>query len=134
MSELDFTSTLLRKNSLRKAVEDASIADLEKVLADLAEIKAEKVAQMEAEEAAEAERLEAIKKIQEQMAELGLSAEDIAAQTGGKSGKKGKVPAKYRLIDSDGTPHEWSGRGRMPKVFEERIAKGAKKEDFLIVH
>ncbi|GGO77126.1 hypothetical protein GCM10011348_05990 [Marinobacterium nitratireducens] len=134
MSELDFTSILLRKNSLRKAVEEASIADLEKVLADLTEIKAEKLAQKEAEEAAEAERLEAIKKIQEQMAELGLSADDIAAQTAGKTGKKGKVPAKYRLIDADGKPHEWSGRGRMPKVFEERINKGASKEDFLIVN
>lgn len=133
MSDLDFTTILLRKNSLRKACEAASIVELEKAIADLSEIKAEKVAEEKANAEAEAERLAAIKKIQDQMAELGLSADDIAAQAAGKSGKKGKVAPKYRLIDSGGVPHEWSGRGRMPKVFEERIAKGAKKEDFLIV-
>lgn len=132
MSDNEFTATLLRKNSLRKACLDASIAELEKAIADLNEIKEEKVAEEKAKAAAEADRLAAIKKIQDQMDKLGLAPEDIADVVGSRGGKKAKVPAKYRLIDADGTPHEWSGRGRTPKIFQERIEKGAHKEDFLI--
>ncbi len=131
MSENEFTSTLLRKNSLRKAVTEISVAELEKVLADLQEIRDEKVAAEEERAAADAARLEAVKKIQAQMAELGLSADDLSAG-GATATKKASVPAKYRLIDTDGKPHEWSGRGRTPRVFLERFEKGAKKEDFLI--
>ena len=132
MSENEFTSTLLRKNSLRKAVSEVSVAELEKVLADLQEIREEKVAAEEERAAADASRLEAVKKIKAQMAELGLSAEDISAAGSATATKKASVPPKYRLIDADGKPHEWSGRGRTPRVFLERFEKGAKKEDFLI--
>lgn len=132
MSTPDFTATLLRKNSLRKECLELSIGDIEKVIADLTEIKADKAEEEEARLAAEAERLEAIKKIQEQMAAIGLSPEDIAKVGGAASGKRTKVAAKYRLIDEDGNAHEWSGRGRTPKVFQERIEKGASKEDFRI--
>jgi DNA-binding protein H-NS len=131
MSENEFTSTLLRKNSLRKAVAEISVAELEKVLSDLQEIRDEKVAAEEERAAADATRQEAVKKIQAQMAELGLSADDLSA-CGAAATKKASVPAKYRLIDADGKPHEWSGRGRTPRVFLERFEKGAKKEDFLI--
>ncbi len=132
MSDNEFTSTLLRKNSLRKATQGVSVADLEKVLADLQEIKEEKVAEEKERAAADASRLEAVKKIKAQMAELGLSAEDISSGSPATATKKASVPAKYRLIDADGQPHEWSGRGRTPRVYLERFEKGAKKEDFLI--
>lgn len=134
MSIQDFTSTLLRKNSLRKECQVLSVEDLEKVMGDLEEIKSDKVEAENARVAAEAERQAAIKKIQDQMAALGVSANDIAQVAGGSSskGKRGAVAAKYRLTDDDGNVHEWSGRGRTPKVFQERIEKGAKKEDFLI--
>ncbi|GGO83814.1 hypothetical protein GCM10011348_28550 [Marinobacterium nitratireducens] len=132
MSNLDFAATLLRKNSLRKECVPLSIADIEKVIADLAEIKEEKVEADEARKAAESERLEAIRKIQEQMVAAGLSPEDLASVGASASSKRAKVVAKYRLIDEDGNAHEWSGRGRTPKVFQERINNGASKEDFLI--
>lgn len=132
MSTQDFTSILLRKNSLRKACEDLSFSDLEKAIADLEEIKSDKLEAEQARAEEEAERLEAIKKIQEQMAAAGISAEDIAQVAGGASGKRAKVEAKYRLIDEDGKTHEWSGRGRTPKVFQAQIDQGASKEDFRI--
>jgi DNA-binding protein H-NS len=132
MNNQDFTATLLRKNSLRKECGVLSIADIEKVIADLAEIKDEKVEADEARKAAESERLEAIRKIQEQMAAVGLSPEDLANVGGSASSKRTKVAAKYRLIDEEGNVHEWSGRGRTPKVFQERIENGASKDDFLI--
>ncbi|MFC6674063.1 H-NS family nucleoid-associated regulatory protein [Marinobacterium aestuariivivens] len=132
MEKTNFTATLLRKNSLRKACQELSVSDLAKAIQDLEEIKEEKAEAEEARKAVEQERLEAIRKIQEQLAELGLSPEDIEKVGAGKGRVRGSVAPKYRLIDADGTPHEWSGRGRTPKVFQERIDKGAKKEDFLI--
>ncbi|WP_020683938.1 H-NS family nucleoid-associated regulatory protein [Marinobacterium rhizophilum] len=132
MRNHEFTATLLRKNSLRKECLELSIGDIEKVIEDLTEIKAGKLQEDEARKAAEAERMVAIKKIQEQMAAVGLSAADLEKMGGTASGTRPKVAAKYRLVVEDGKVYEWSGRGRTPIVFQQRIDNGASKEDFLI--
>lgn len=125
----DFVSTLVRKNSLRKECSALSVAELEKVLSDLNDILETKKSADLAKQAEVAAKREAVEAIQKQMLEMGLDISDIG---GVKTSEKRTVAAKYRLIDADGKPHEWSGRGRTPKVFQERFDNGAKKEDYLI--
>lgn len=125
----DFVSILMRKNSLRKECSELTVAELEKVLADLTDILKDKAAAEEAEQAAVAAKRQAVEAIHQQLLELGLSVDDLDLE---QPAAKRKVEAKYRLIDADGKAHEWSGRGRTPKVFQERFDNGASKEDYLI--
>jgi DNA-binding protein H-NS len=46
---------------------------------------------------------------------------------------KTKLPPKYRLVDLDGTIHEWTGRGLPPKAFKQNFDRGHTKESYLIV-
>ncbi len=60
----------------------------------------------------------------------GFTAKELGISTKEKStdGKKAStVPIKYQFGDKT-----WTGRGRAPKWMEEKIAAGAKKEDFLV--
>ncbi|MCV6587925.1 MAG: H-NS histone family protein [Marinobacterium sp.] len=126
----EFISKLLRKNSLRKECGELSVAEIEKVISDLSDILADRQ-NAEAEKEAElAAKKKVIDDIQARLNEAGLTLEDLG---GTATSEKRTVAPKYRLIDEHGKPHEWSGRGRTPRVFQERFDKGAQKEDFLIV-
>ncbi len=126
----EFISKLLRKNSLRKECGELSVAELEKVISDLSDILNDRQAAEVEKQVEMAAKQDAIKAIQAQLAEAGLSLDDL----GGTAvvAEKRTVAPKYRLMDEHGKPREWSGRGRTPRVFQERFDKGAKKEDYLI--
>lgn len=125
----DFVKVLTRKNSLRKQCQELSLADIEKVLADLDEIIDERKSD-EAEKQAELEaRMAKIEEIRKQMDEAGISLGDLQALKE-SGGVKRKVEAKYRIKDENGETHEWSGRGRTPVAFKEYFEKhGVTKED-----
>jgi len=105
-------------------------------------------------EAAKSEKKKAanIKKLTAMMADMGLSASDVAQLTGGKDGtRKGKrkagvgktqarktqarkvqkVAPKYS-IKANGQTVQWTGRGRMPLVFRAFVDKGGSLEKCLI--
>lgn len=126
----EFISKLLRKNSLRKECGELSVTELEKVISDLSDILSDRQAKEAEKQAALEEKRNAIKAIQDQLEAAGLSLEDLGGNA--TVAEKRTVAPKYRLIDENGKPHEWSGRGRTPRVFQERFDKGAKKEDYLI--
>jgi len=94
-----------------------------------------------------------LKTIKRQIAEYGISAEELgfsgAAKAAGKRGRKAAKPAaakagrkprakragtgvkvapKYR----DGAGNTWTGRGKMPKWLAESVANGRTVESFLI--
>jgi DNA-binding protein H-NS len=77
-----------------------------------------------------------VKKAREQIRaiaqDLGVSIEDLLANTSGKPDKNsGKVAAqRYRNPADDA--QTWSGRGRQPKWVVEALAKGSKLEEFRI--
>jgi len=125
----DFVKVLTRKNSLRKQCQELSLADIEKILADLNEIIDERKGE-EAEKQAELEaRMAKIDEIRKQMEDAGLSLDDLQALKDSGAGKR-KVEAKYRIVDDNGETHEWSGRGRTPVAFKEYFEKhGVTKED-----
>ena len=84
-----------------------------------------------------------IKKLTAIMADMGLSANDVAKlankktaqrrpskkKAGARKGKK--VAAKYQIL-VDGKQVQWTGRGRMPVVFRELIANGGSLDSCLI--
>ncbi len=126
----DFLKTLTRKNSLRKQCAELSVAEVEKVLADLTEIVEDKRAEEEAKAAAEQAKFEKINAIRQTMQDAGIDIDDLMGSV--DVAPKKKVQPKYRIVDADGETHEWSGRGRTPVAFQQYFEGGKTKEDCLI--
>lgn len=91
-----------------------------------------------AKEKAEREKQNKIRKINQLLAESGLSVTDLqqpapkrrrrrTKQRRAGTGKRRKVAPKYRLV-VDGKEHLWSGRGRAPLVFADYFAGGGSRE------
>lgn len=124
------------KLKLRSASKGLSVAELEKLIAGLTQIKA--VAEQKASEKAQAQKTAKLKKIKAMMAEAGIDASDLAGVKGKRGRKKGapgkkksKIPPKYRLVVK-GEEFLWTGRGRAPRVFQEYFDKGKSKASCLI--
>ena len=113
----DFIKTLIRKNSLRKQVQDMDLADLDKVIADLNDIRAEieEAAQRKAE--MEQAKQQQVEEIQRLMKEAGIGLDEL--KQGVEPVARKSVKAKYVITDSEGREHSWSGRGRTPIAFRE---------------
>ncbi|MFN3882574.1 MAG: H-NS family nucleoid-associated regulatory protein [Nitrincola lacisaponensis] len=123
----DFIKTLLRKNSLRKQCQDVSVADIEKVIADLNDILVERKEDEARLAAEESKRIEKIEQIRLAMKEAGIDLSDLSDVV--EASPKKTVKAKYYIVDDEGTRHEWSGRGRTPVVFAEYMqARGIGKD------
>jgi DNA-binding protein H-NS len=128
----EFAKKLLRKNSLRKECSELDSATISKVLVELNEIliaKQEAEAAELVEQQAKLEKIEAIKALME---ELDMKPYQLLKMIASLEKKKPAVKAKYRFVDDKGEMHEWSGRGRTPLAFQQRIDAGASKDDFLI--
>jgi DNA-binding protein H-NS len=99
---------------------------------ELQEIKRTVDAEIDARKAHEIEALRA--KMTESAQSLGVTIEELfGLQTAPRAKRvtrhpRGKQPAKYRGPSGE----EWSGKGPAPKWMKPLLAKGKKKEDFLI--
>ncbi|MBA4502507.1 H-NS histone family protein [Marinobacterium marinum] len=125
----DFIKILTRKNSLRKQCNEnkLSVADLDKVIADLNDIRAE--IETEALRQAEQEQMkqQQVEEIQRLMKEAGIGLNEL--KQGAEPVARKSVKAKYVIVDSEGQEHSWSGRGRTPIIFREYMEKnGLSKE------
>ncbi len=89
-----------------------------------------------AKEKAEREKQNKIRKINQLLAESGLSLADLQKPAPKRRrrrtkqrrvGKRRKVAPKYRLV-IDGKEHLWSGRGRAPLVFADYFTQGGSRE------
>lgn len=118
------------KNKLRAAAKSLSVDELESLAGKLAEVIEQRKLEAAAFAEANKERLAQIERLKNEMLELGISAEEILSKSAGKAKRVGKkVAAKYRVTDAAGAVHEWTGRGRTPKVFADFFAKGKSKAD-----
>ena len=129
----EFLDILTHGRRLQGAVKELSIGELEQVqekLNGIIEKRKEKLAEQEKLEKEKLEKLAAIKK---QIEEAGLNMEDLQAlnlETNKKSGKK--RPVKYKLVDSEGEEHFWTGIGRMPRVYKDALDSGKSLDDYAI--
>lgn len=81
----------------------------------------------QAEAARRGEVAAVVAEIKARMKEYGITLADLRG--GGKKGGRRTVAAKYR---NPATGETWSGRGRAPKWLADALAKGKKKESFLL--
>jgi len=122
------------KLKARSAAKGLSVAELEKVIANLSNVlKTEKEKEKSRADAAKKAKIAKIKAL---MDESGLKPDDLKTAGRGRrkkkaARKKSKVQPKYRLV-VDGDEHLWSGRGRPPRVFKEYMDAGNSKESCAI--
>lgn len=147
MSEANTLLSIAKsKAAANRAAKSLTVAQVEKAIANLS---AAMVAVKQRESEKEQRRKAAdLKKLTAMMEKLGVSAEDVAAATGKKSGRgKGKSKAKTArgksanrgkkvapkyAIEANGEKHQWTGRGRMPVVFREFVENGGSLDTLLI--
>lgn len=129
----EFLDILTHGRRLQGAIKELSIGELEAVqekLSNIIDKRKEKALEEEKESQAKREKLAAIK---QQMDEAGLDFDDLKALTedsGKKTGKK--RPIKYKLVDSNGVEHPWTGIGRMPRVYKDALDSGQSLDNFSI--
>ncbi len=82
----------------------------------------------QAEAARKAETAAVIVDIKAKMAEYGITLADLGGAAK-KPGSRDSVAAKYR---HPATGETWSGRGRPPHWLADEVAKGKKREEFLV--
>ena len=126
----DFLAILTHGRRFKAAVKDLPVEELTLFQDKLNKIIDDREAQIAADLEANAERNAQIDAIRKQMAELGLSADDIEAVKAPKK-KRDPRPAKYK-IEVNGETITWTGQGRMPTVFKKELDEGFTLEDFLI--
>ncbi|NDV90093.1 H-NS histone family protein [Alteromonas sp. 345S023] len=129
----DFLDILTHGRRLQGAVKELSIEELETVQDKLASIVEKRKEKAKQEEQAEIEKREKLAAIKKQMEEAGLNVEDLQALQSDAPKKTGKKrPVKYKLTDSNGDVHPWTGIGRMPRVYKDALDSGKSLSDFAI--
>ena len=129
----EFLDILTHGRRLQGAVKELSVEELEQVqekLSGIIEKRKEKLLEQEKQEKEKLEKLAAIKK---QMEEAGLNVEDLQALDTSTNKNVGKKrPVKYKLVDSNGEEHLWTGIGRMPRVYKDALDSGKSLNDYAI--
>ena len=132
----NFLKIATNRNSLKALTKDFYLDELEK-LANNINIIIEQRKESEAKlKEKHKEKIQKIENIKTLLSEQGLSVDDLindpVATINTPSKPKKKLKPKYRIIDLDSQTHEWTGRGRAPKVFKEYFELGHPKESCLI--
>jgi DNA-binding protein H-NS len=133
----NFLKLATNRNSLRFLTKKFNINELEKFSLNLnIIIKQHKEQELKNKEKNK-EKAQKIENIKLLLAEQGLRINDLITDPLHQAQKnvkaKIKLPPKYRLVDLDGTTHEWTGRGLTPKVFKQHFDRGHTKESCLII-
>lgn len=128
----DFTAILCHARRFKKNVKELSIEQLEEVKLKLDKIIEDRTLELEEIRQGEVEHLEKIQKIKEIMAAEGIEASDLQPSTAVKAGKRAPREPKYEICNEEGARVTWTGQGRMPNLFKNRIEKGEEIENFLI--
>jgi len=125
----DFADIARNKNRLRAACKDLSVEQMQTMADNLAEFIAKRADEEAAAHAAMAEQIAKKQEILAAMRAAGLSPEDFAVEEAPVKVKKPRKPVapQYRITE-DGKAHEWSGRGRTPKVFQTYFDNGGSKD------
>ncbi|SDI55526.1 MULTISPECIES: H-NS family nucleoid-associated regulatory protein [Ferrimonas] len=128
----DFLEILTHGRRLKAQVKELELDELKDVIAKLQKIADEREAEAEEEIAAQAERLAKIEAIRKQLAEDGISVDELnALESASPRRKRAPRPAKYKIV-VDGETLTWTGQGRTPKAIKEKLDQGHSLEEFLI--
>ncbi|MGL6419569.1 H-NS family histone-like protein [Aeromonas allosaccharophila] len=131
----EFLKVLLNVRSLRAALRELSLEQLQEAHEKIESIYLERLEQAEKEQAANAEHQQKLAEFQAMLAQAGIDPTELlgsapAAATAAKA-KRAPRPPKYRYVDN-GQEHTWTGQGRMPKYLAQQLEQGRQLDDFLI--
>ena len=133
----NFIKIALNRNSLKSLTKDFYVDELEKFSNNINIIIEQRKEQEGKLKEIHKEKIQKISRFKTLLEREGLGVEDLIndpIQSLIKSKKiKKKLPPKYRLTDIEDVTHEWTGRGRAPKVFQKYFDLGHTKESCLIV-
>jgi len=133
----NFLKIASNRNRLKALTKDFYLDELEKLQNNI-NIIIEQRKEVEAElKEKHQEKIQQIENIKTLLSERGLSVDDlingpITITTNPAKPTKKKLKPKYRIVDLDGKSHEWTGRGKTPKVFINYFELGNSKESCLI--
>lgn len=134
----DFLKVLLNVRSLRAALRELSLEQLQEAHEKVESIYLERAEQAEKEQAAQAEHLNKLAEFQAMLADAGIDPSELvqavpAGKTGKavREGKRAPRPAKYRYVEN-GEEKTWTGQGRTPKYLAQQLEQGRQLDEFLI--
>ena len=133
----NFLKLVTNRNSLKSLVKGFYMDELKKFSSNLIIIIEQREGQEKDLREKNKQKIQKIEEIKSLLAEQNLSVDDLIGDSLHHISKpikaKKKLSPKYRLVDLDGTTHEWTGRGIAPKVFQQYFDLGHSKESCLII-
>lgn len=127
----EFVKIISHSRRFKSAVKEVSIDQLEEIKKKLAGIIESRRQELEEELKEEAKKIEKIEKYRKMLAADGLDPDDLQLEIPVPGRKRGPRPPKYEIYVNN--KHiTWSGQGRMPNVFKEKVEAGENIDDYLI--
>ena len=110
----DFLRVFLNARSLKAAVRELTLEQLNEGFAKLTEVVEERRSAEAANQAKEAARIQKIEEMKALLASEGLDIADLiaATETEKSVSKRAQRPAKYKYMDENGVEKSWTGQGR----------------------
>ncbi|MFM5322174.1 H-NS family nucleoid-associated regulatory protein [Aeromonas caviae] len=132
----EFLKVLLNIRSLRAAMRELSLEQIQEAHEKIEMIYLERLEQAEKEQAANAEHKQKLAEFQAMLADAGIDPTELvgsapATSTGAVKVKRAPRPPKYRYVEN-GAEKTWTGQGRTPKFLAEQLEQGRQLDDFLI--
>jgi len=128
----DFVRIITHARRFKSAVKELGVERLQEIKVKLEEIIADRLAEEEAAKIENEKRLQKIREYREKLAADGIDPVELQDGSSEKTGKRAPRQPKYEIWDKDGKHITWTGQGRTPNVFKERIEAGDPLETFLI--
>ncbi|EKP0279262.1 H-NS histone family protein [Aeromonas bestiarum] len=132
----EFLKVLLNIRSLRAALRELSLEQLQEAHEKIELIYLERLELAEKEQAAQAEHQQKLAEFQAMLADAGIDPAELVGSapvtsTGAVKVKRAPRPPKYRYVES-GVEKTWTGQGRTPKFLAEQLEQGRQLDEFLI--
>jgi len=131
----DFLRVFLNARSLRAAVRELTLEQLNEAFAKLSDIVEERRTAEAANQEKEAARLQKIEEMKALLAAEGLDIADLVAASNDSEksvSKRAPRPAKYKYVDENGQEKTWTGQGRTPLTIQKALNEGKSLNDFAI--
>jgi DNA-binding protein H-NS len=129
----DFVKILRHARRLNSATKSLSVAELKDIQNKLETIIEKRIVAEEDLLRNEAEKKKKIEDIKKQLAADGINLNELLTESTEKVTKKrAPRPPKYAITNEEGKKITWTGQGRMPNVFKEKVAEGVSIDTFLI--
>lgn len=131
----EFLKVLLNVRSLRAALRELSLEQVQEAHEKIEAIYLERSEQTEKEQAAQAEHRQKLVEFQAMLAQAGIDPTELVGSTpaaaAATKAKRAPRPPKYRYVEH-GVEKTWTGQGRTPKFLVQQLEQGRQLDEFLI--